>query len=151
MSANSGRISHRLVFSGAAISISGVISALTADWAYGAQLTKGNRMVVDQTREVRNYDRPRRNGNRIAFCLTAAVSTCGKHAADAFCHDNDFEGSLTFQRERMEGHSAQLRFLRIKCWRSRGAAATDVAESDAKSNVSAKSNRSQVGGHGDWK
>jgi hypothetical protein len=151
MSAHSSKIARRLVLTGAAISISGTISALTADWAFGAQVTKGDRMMVHQTREIRNYDRPRRNGNRIAFCLTAAVSTCGKHAADAFCHDNDFEGALTFQRERMEGHSAQLRFLRIKCWRSRATTASEVAGVYVKSNTSTKSNRLRLGGQGDWK
>jgi hypothetical protein len=150
MPAHSGKITRRLVLTGGAISISGVISALTADWAYGSQLTKGDRVVMHQTREVRNYDRPRRNGNRIAFCLTA-VGTCGKPAADAFCRSNDFEGALTFQRERMEGHGAQLRFLRIKCWRSQAAAASEVAGAVVNSNTSAKSNRLHLGNHGDWK
>ena len=103
-------------------------------------------MVLQQTREVRNYDRPRRNGNRIAFCL-ATAGTCGKHAADAFCRDNQFEEALTFQRDRMEGHSAQLRFLRIKCWRSKSImAAKQIRASDGSggavvSNKLAKSHR----------
>jgi hypothetical protein len=151
MSAHSGKITRGLVLTGAAISLAGIISALTANWADGAQITKGNRIVLQQTREVRNYARPRRNGNRIAFCLTAAVSTCGKHAADAFCHDNDFEGALTFQRERMEGHAAQLRFLSIKCWRPQAGTTSEVADVKVKSNTSAKSNRLRFGGQGDWK
>ena len=137
MSGRSGKITHRLVVTAAAaISIS--ISDPTADWAYGSQLRKGDKRVVEQ-REVRNYERPRRNGNRIAFCT--AEGKCGKPAADQFCRDNEFEGALTFQRERIEGHSSKLRFFRIKCWRSKAGTASDVAGAEVISNTSAKSNR----------
>ena|SRR5688572_24834990 len=119
-------------------------ACLTPDQVLGSQLTKGNRLVLQQ-REVRNYERPRRNGNRIAFCT--AGGQCGKHAADEYCRENDFEGALTFQRDRMEGHSAQMRFLRIKCWRSKVRAvgkqthAPEVAGRKLISNTSIKSNR----------
>src|SRR5689334_15097886 len=104
MSVQSGKTIPQFMITGTVISIFGSIFALTADCADGSELKKSNRMVVHQAKEVRNYDRPRRNGNRIAFCITDAVETCGKPAADAFCRDNDFQEALTFQRERMEGH-----------------------------------------------
>jgi hypothetical protein len=150
MSAHLGKLTRRLGFIGAAAGICGVISALTVHFAYGAQPTKGNRLVLSQTREVRNYDRPRQEGNRIAFCLPSN-GECGKPVADAFCRGKDFEGALTFQRERMEGHGAQMRFLRIKCWRTQGATVSEVTAADVISNTSGKSNRMRSGGHGDWK
>jgi hypothetical protein len=150
MLAHFGKLTRGLGLTVTAISICGVVSALSAHWAYGAQPTKGNRLVLPQTREVRNYDRPRQDGNRIAFCLPAN-GDCGKPAADAFCRGKDFEGALTFQRERMEGHGAQMRFLRIKCWRTQGATASEVTAADVISNTSTKSNRLRSGGHGDWK
>jgi len=133
---------HRIVLAGAAcISIAGLSAAATAD-AYGAQ--KGDRM---QTKEVRSYHTPRRNGNRIPFCL-AAAGTCGKQAADAFCRANQFEAALTFQRDAMrDSHSAQIRFLNIKCWRSKSAVAAkhtpapDRAGAGVVSNTLAKSHR----------
>lgn len=129
--------------------ISSVFFALASECAYGSQLTKGDRLVLQQKMEVRNYERPRRSGNRVAFCLRD-VGECGKPAADAFCRDNDFEGALTFQRDRMEGHSARMRFLRIKCWRSSSSTASAAAKQvlipeatggNVRSNTSAKSNR----------
>jgi len=136
---------------GAAAGVWGVVYALTGHVAHGAQPTKGNRLVISQAQEVRNYDRPRQGGNRIAFCLPAN-GECGKPAADAFCRGKDFEGALTFQRERMEGHGAQMRFLRIKCWRTQGATVPDVtAARDVITNTSAKSNRMRYGGQGAWK
>jgi hypothetical protein len=150
MLAHFGKLTRRLGLIVTAIGICGVVSASTAHWAYGAQPTKGNRLVLPQTREVRNYDRPRQDGNRIAFCLPAN-GECGKPAADAFCRGRDFKEALTFQRERMEGHGAQMRFLRIKCWRTQGAAASEVTAADVISNTSTKSNRLRFGGHGDWK
>lgn len=134
-----------------AVGLCVVISAFTVNFAYGAQPTKSNRLVVSQTKEVRNYDRPRQDGNRVAFCLPAK-GECGKPVADAFCRGKDFDGALTFQRERMEGHGAQMRFLRIKCWRTQGATVPEVtAAQDVITNTSAKSNRMRYGGHGDWK
>jgi hypothetical protein len=151
MSAHLAKLARRFGSIAAAVGLCGVISTLTVNFAYGAQPTKGNRLVVSQTKEVRNYDRPRHEGNRIAFCLPAN-GECGKPAADAFCRGKDFEGALTFQRERMEGHGAQMRFLRIKCWRTQGAAVSEVtAAQDVITNTSAKSNRMRYGGHGDWK
>jgi hypothetical protein len=151
MSAHLAKLARRFGSIAAAVGLCGVISTLTVNFAYGAQPTKGNRLVVSQTKEVRNYDRPRQEGNRIAFCLPAN-GECGKPAADAFCRGKDFEGALTFQRERMEGHGAQMRFLRIKCWRTQGAAVSEVtAAQDVITNTSAKSNRMRYGGHGDWK
>lgn len=120
------------------------ISATTPDLAHAAQVIKGNKLVL-QFREVRNYERPRRNGNRLSFCT--ALGECGKPAADEFCRSNGFEGMLTFQRDHMEGHGAQLRFLRIKCWRAKGSTARQEADASAipkavlRSNSSAKSNR----------
>jgi hypothetical protein len=151
MSAYVQKLPRRLGSIGAAVALVGVVSALTAQWAYGAQPAKGNRLVAHHAKEVRNYDRPRQEGNRIAFCLPAN-GECGKPAADAFCRGKEFEGALTFQRERMEGHGAQMRFLRIKCWRTQGAAVPEVtAARDVITNTSAKSNRMRSGGHGDWK
>jgi hypothetical protein len=151
MSAHLAKLARRFGSIAAAVGLCGVISTLTVNFAYGAQPTKGNRLVVSQTKEVRNYDRPRHEGNRIAFCLPAN-GECGKPAADAFCRGKDFEGALTFQRERMEGHGAQMRFLRIKCWRTQGAAVSEVtAAQDVITNTSAKSNRMRYGGRGDWK
>jgi hypothetical protein len=151
MSAHLAKLARRFGSIAAAVGLCGVISTLTVNFAYGAQPTKGNRLVVSQTKEVRNYDRPRQEGNRIAFCLPAN-GECGKPAADAFCRGKDFEGALTFQRERMEGHGAQMLFLRIKCWRTQGAAVSEVtAAQDVITNTSAKSNRMRYGGHGDWK
>jgi hypothetical protein len=151
MSVHLRKLSHRFGFIGAAAGLWGVISALTGPVAYGAQPTKGNRLVAPLAQEVRNYDRPRQGGNRIAFCLPAN-GECGKPAADAFCRGKDFEGALTFQRERMEGHGAQMRFLRIKCWRTQGATVPDVtAARDVITNTSAKSNRMRHGGQGAWK
>lgn len=89
--------------------------------------------------EIGNYNRPQLNGRRVAFCLTQG-GQCGKEAADAFCRSRDFEGALTFQRERLEGHSFQLRFLHIKCWRGQ-ANAPEVSEAKVISNKTAKSNR----------
>jgi hypothetical protein len=133
----------RITFVGAvSLAISTAFVAL--DWASAAQLTKGDRIVV-QDREVKNYERPRQNGNRLAFCT--AAGQCGKPAADEFCRSNDFEGALTFQRDRMEGHSAKLRFFRIKCWRSTHAGTAEkshASQEPAKqliSNTAAKSNR----------
>lgn len=105
---------------------------------------------MPRTKEVRNYDRPRQDGNRIAFCLPAD-GECGKPAADAFCRGKDFEAALTFQRERMEGHGAQMRFLQIKCWRTQGATVSETTATDVTTNTSAKSNRLRFGGHGEWK
>jgi hypothetical protein len=128
----------------ACFSISSILSAISADGAYGAQLAKGNKIVLEK-REIRNYERPRRNGNRLAFCTVDGQ--CGKHAADEFCRENDFVGALTFQRDRMEGHSAQLRFQRIKCWRVKGdtaakqARAPETIRAEPISNILAKSNR----------
>jgi hypothetical protein len=151
MSVHLRKLSHRLGFIGAAAGLWGVISALTGPVAYGAQPAKGNKLVSPLAQEVRNYDRPRQGGNRIAFCLPAN-GECGKPAADAFCRGKDFEGALTFQRERMEGHGAQMRFLRIKCWRTQGATASEVtAARDVITNTSAKSNRMRYGGRGSWK
>jgi hypothetical protein len=134
----------RIILAGAiCVSISSVVCALTSDRAYGAQLKKGDRQ---QMTEVRNYMRPRQNGNRVAFCL-AAAGTCGKPAADAFCRSNSFEGAVIFQRDRMEGHSAQLRFLQIKCRRPKAAItakqirASEVAGANVISNTLAKSDR----------
>jgi hypothetical protein len=135
---------------GAAIVFYGLISVLAAPWAHGAQPAKGNRMVMPQTKEVRNYDRPRQDGNRIAFCLRAD-GECGKPAADAFCRGKDFEAALTFQRERMEGHGAQMRFLQIKCWRTQGVTVSEATATGVTTNTSAKSNRLRFGGHGEWK
>jgi hypothetical protein len=138
------------------ISAAGVIALVTAQGSWGAQLAKSNRIVLDQTREVRTYDRPRRNGNRLSFCLTADGG-CGKSAAEEFCRSNDFEGALTFQRDHMDGHGAQLRFLRIKCWRSKGftadkeVVASEVPRSGVLSNTSTKSDRMRLGGQGQWK
>jgi len=146
MSAHLEKVTRR-----SAVGLCVVISALTVNFAYGAQPTKSNRLVVSQTKEVRNYDRPRQDGNRVAFCLPAN-GECGKPVADAFCRGKDFEGALTFQRERMEGHGAQMRFLRIKCWRTQGATVPEVtAAQDVITNTSAKSNRMRYGGRGDWK
>jgi hypothetical protein len=89
--------------------------------------------------EIGSYNRPQLNGKRVAFCITEG-GQCGKEAADAFCRSRDFEGALTFQRERMEGHSFQLRFLHIKCWRTQ-ADSLESAEADVTSNTAAKSNR----------
>ena len=132
----------RIVLAGAAcVSIASISAAVTAD-AYGAQ--KGDRM---QTKEVRSYHTPRRNGNRIPFCL-AAAGTCGKLAADAFCRANQFEAALTFQRDSTrDSHSAQIRFLNIKCWRSKSAIAAkktpapDEEGAGVVSNTVAKSHR----------
>jgi hypothetical protein len=128
-----------IVLAGAACVSTGAV--VTAD-AYGAQ--KGDRM---QTKEVRSYHTPRRNGNRIPFCL-AAAGTCGKHAADAFCRANQFEAALTFQRDATrDSHSAQIRFLNIKCWRSKSAIAAkptpapDEERAGVVSNSLAKSHR----------
>jgi hypothetical protein len=131
-----------------AVIIAGVVGICTvlftssSSRALGAQLTKGNRLVLEK-KEVRNYERPRLNGNRIAFCTTDGQ--CGRQVADEFCRGNDFHGALTFQRDRMEGHSAQLRFLRIKCWRSNGSPPAKQAPSTKKneplSNSMAKANR----------
>jgi hypothetical protein len=111
--------------------------------ACAAQPAKGDKIVL-QDRQIRNYDRPRQNGNRLAFCT--AAGECGKPAADDFCRSNGFEGAMTFQRDRLEGHSAQLRFLRIKCWRSKHNNTPQPqvpVETGSKliSNTSAKSNR----------
>ena len=123
-------------------SVCPVLSVLSVDWAYGSQLTKGNKLVLEK-REVRNFERPRQNGNRLAFCT--ADGHCGKRAADEFCRGSDFEGALTFQRDRTEGHSAKLRFLRIKCWRTSGNPAAKQASRAEKneplSNTLTKSNR----------
>jgi hypothetical protein len=134
----------RIIFAGTiCVNVSSVVSALTSDWAYGAQLKKGDRQ---QMTLVRNYMRPRQNGNRVAFCM-AATGTCGKPAADAFCRSNNFQEALTFQRDRMEGHSAQLRFLQIKCRRSKAPiapkqiGASEVAGANVVSNAVAKSDR----------
>jgi hypothetical protein len=147
----------RMAFNGiSVVSAAGVIALLTAEWSLGAQLAKSNRKVLDQTREVRTYDRPRRNGNRLSFCLTTDGG-CGKSAADEFCRGNDFEGALTFQRDHMDGHGAQVRFLRIKCWRSKGftsdkeAVASEVPRTEVLSNMSTKSDRMRLGGQGEWK
>jgi hypothetical protein len=151
MSAHLRNLSRHLKFIGAAAGIWGVISALTGHVAFGAQPTKANRLVSHQAQEVRNYDRPRQGGNRIAFCLPAN-GECGKPAADAFCRGKEFEGALTFQRERTEGHGAQMRFLRIKCWRMQGATVPDVTVArDVITNTSAKANRMRYGGKGTWK
>ena len=150
MSAHSDKITRQLILIGIAAGLYGMIFAVTAHRAYGAQLSKSDRMALPQTKEIGNYDRPRQSGNRIAFCLPAG-GACGKAAADAFCRDKDFEGALTFQRERMEGHGAQMRFLRIKCWRSLGATVPDAAAADVISNTSTKSNRLRFGNRGDWK
>ncbi len=123
-------------------SVCTVFSVLSADWACGSQLTKGNKLVLEK-REVRNFERPRQNGNRLAFCT--ADGHCGKHAADEFCRGSDFEGALTFQRDRTEGHSAKLRFLRIKCWRtSEGTPAEQPSRAEKNeplSNTLTKSHR----------
>jgi hypothetical protein len=133
----------RIVLAAAAcLSLSGFLT--TSDLAYGSQLGKADRLALQQ-REVRNYQKPRRSGNRLAFCT--AAGQCGKHAADEFCRGNDFEGALSFERDRMEGHSAQLRFLRIKCWRSKGniaakqVRAPEVKKTGLTTNTLAKSNR----------
>lgn len=124
--------------------VSLAICTMSLDHALAAQLTKGDRTVV-QDRQVRNFERPRQKGNRLAFCT--AAGQCGKPAADEFCQANDFEGALMFQRDRMEGHSAQLRFLRIKCWRSMHAGPTErsrTSQDPAKqliTNTATKSNR----------
>ena len=124
--------------------VSVAISTMSLDHVVAAQLTKGDRIVV-QDRQVRNFERPRQNGNRLGFCT--AAGQCGKPAADDFCQSNDFEGALTFQRDRMEGHSAVLRFLRIKCWRSKHARRVEqprAAQEQARqliSNTATKSNR----------
>jgi hypothetical protein len=112
-----------------------------------ASLAQSSKAQENQI-EVGNYNKPRLNGTQVAFCLTAA-GKCGKEAADAFCRSRDFEGALTFQRERMEG-SAQLRFLRIKCWRAL-ASVSERVETDVLSNTSAKSNRLRFGGRGEWR
>ena len=128
----------------ACLGILSLATVLDSELAHGAQPAKGNRTVLEK-KEVRNYERPRRGGNRLAFCT--ADGQCGKHAADEFCRDSGFDGALTFQRDRMEGHSAQLRFLRIKCSRSRGsgvakpAPAAELPGSALKSNTAAKTNR----------
>lgn len=120
------------------------LSSLVAELAYGAQPAKGNRTVLEK-KLVRNYERPRRSGNRLAFCTVDG--RCGKYAADEFCRESGFDAALTFQRDRMEGHSAQLRFLRIKCSRSgEGGVARQAPDPEApragtKSNTAAKSNR----------
>jgi hypothetical protein len=91
----------------------------------------------------------------LAFCTVEGK--CGKPAADVFCRDNDFEAALSFQRDHMESHGAQIRFMRIKCWRSKGgstvrqARASAVSDAGLISNVSTKSSRLRLGGQGDWK
>jgi hypothetical protein len=109
-----------------------------------SQSAKTSKLVV-QDKEVRNYEKPRQNGNRLSFCTVEGQ--CGKSVADEFCLSNEFDGALTFQRDRQEGHSAQLRFLRIKCWRSKQGAHAEksrkIEEAGRQliSNSSAKSNR----------
>ena len=78
MSAHSDKIKHQLILTGAAVGLYGMISALTGHWAYGAQLTKSDRIALPQTKEIGNYDRPRQSGNRIAFCLPAGGGS-GRH------------------------------------------------------------------------
>jgi hypothetical protein len=132
----------RIIAGTACVALSCVLFESTSDWAHGAQLTKGNKLVLEK-REVRNYERPRLNGNRLAFCT--ADGRCGKQVADEFCRGHEFQEALTFQRDRMEGHSARLRFLRIKCWRAYGSMSAEQAPSTEKSgllsNTLAKGNR----------
>ena len=124
----SSREIGRLGYKGAFLRVVILIAALT-------QATNSQSKQM----EIGNYNRPQLNGKRVAFCITEG-GQCGKEAADAFCRSRDFEGALTFQRERMEGHSFQLRFLHIKCWRAE-ADSLESAKADVTSNTAAKSNR----------
>jgi len=130
-----------------ATSFMGTVSVLYGNGvptAAASQSAKTNKLLV-QNKEVRNYEKPRQNGNRLSFCTVGGQ--CGKPAADEFCLSNEFDGALTFQRDRQEGHSAQLRFLRIKCWRSKQGAHAEKSRKIEEAgrqlitNSSAKSDR----------
>jgi len=78
------------------------------------QPRKADRLQTRVKVNARNFVSPRRNGNRVAFCLPN-MAWCGKEAADAFCRSAGFTEALNFQRDRAKSHSARLLFRQIKC------------------------------------
>jgi hypothetical protein len=78
------------------------------------QLGKADRLQTRVETNARNFVSPRRNGNRVAFCLLDKLE-CGKQVANAFCESLGFTEAINFQRDRAISHSPRRVFRQIKC------------------------------------
>jgi hypothetical protein len=75
---------------------------------------KADRLQTPVEATARNFVLPRRNGNRVGFCLLDELG-CGKEAADAYCERVGFVEAINFQRDRAISHFPRRVFRQIKC------------------------------------